>query len=90
MSKTKSAGSTRLGRDSNAQYLGIKRNQGQQVNAGEILLRQRGARCLAGNNVGMAKDHTLFALKAGKVSFKEKNKTTFTGAKRKAKVVEIK
>ena len=89
MSKTKSAGSTRLGRDSNAQYLGIKRNQGQQVSAGEILLRQRGSRCLAGVNVGMGKDHTLFALKAGRVSFKERNKTTFTGSKRKAKVVEV-
>ena len=89
MSKTKSAGSTRLGRDSNAQYLGIKRNQGQQVSAGEILLRQRGSRCLAGVNVGMGKDHTLFALKAGRVSFKERNKATFTGSKRKAKVVEV-
>lgn len=90
MSKTKSAGSTRLGRDSNPQYLGVKRNQGQEVNAGEILIRQRGTKYLPGNNVGLGKDHTLFALKKGKVNFKETNKTTFTGAKRKAKVVEVK
>ena len=89
MSKTKSAGSTRLGRDSNPQYLGIKRNQGQQVNAGEILIRQRGTKYIAGSNVKAGTDYTLFALKAGKVSFKEKNKTTFTGAKRQVKVVEV-
>ena len=89
MSKTKSAGSTRLGRDSNPQYLGIKRNQGQQVNAGEILIRQRGTKYIAGSNVKAGTDYTLFALKAGKVLFKTKNKTTFTGAKRQVKVVEV-
>jgi len=90
MSKTKSAGSTRLGRDSQPQYLGVKRNHGQAVKAGEVLIRQRGTKYLPGQNVGLGKDHTLFALKQGKVCFQETQKTTFTGKKRKAKVVEIK
>ncbi len=90
MSKTKSAGSTKLGRDSNPQYLGVKRSGGQKVKSGEIIVRQRGTKMLAGNNVGVGKDHTLFALKEGTVEFKTKKKTLFTGNKRKAKVVNVK
>ena len=90
MSKTKSAGSTRLGRDSNPKYLGVKRPDGQKVKAGEVLVRQRGTKVLAGKNVGCGKDHTLFALKQGKVVFRTIKKRQFTGGQRMAKVVEIK
>ena len=69
MSKTKGGGSTRNGRDSNAQRLGVKRFGGQLVNAGEIIVRQRGTHFHPGSNVGRGKDDTLFALSAGTVEF---------------------
>ena len=65
----KGAGSTRNGRDSNAQRLGVKRFGGEQVAAGNILVRQRGTRFYPGQNVGMGRDHTLFALVDGVVTF---------------------
>ncbi len=65
----KGAGSTRNGRDSNAQRLGVKRFGGEQVLAGNILVRQRGTKFYPGENVGMGKDHTLFALIEGTVEF---------------------
>ena len=65
----KGAGSTRNGRDSNAQRLGVKRYGGQQVIAGNILVRQRGTKFYPGENVGIGKDHTLFALADGVVEF---------------------
>ncbi|HLK44234.1 MAG TPA: 50S ribosomal protein L27, partial [Thermoleophilia bacterium] len=65
----KGASSSKNGRDSNAQRLGVKRFGGQQVNAGEILLRQRGSHFHPGENVGIGKDDTLFALAAGAVQF---------------------
>ncbi|MDE2481357.1 MAG: 50S ribosomal protein L27 [bacterium] len=66
----KGAGSTRNGRDSNAQRLGVKRFGGERVLAGNILVRQRGTKFYPGEGVGMGKDHTLFALRDGQVSFK--------------------
>lgn len=69
MAHKKAGGSTRNGRDSRPKYLGIKRYGGQIVNAGEIIVRQRGTKFHAGMHVGMGKDHTLFALKPGKVVF---------------------
>jgi large subunit ribosomal protein L27 len=69
MAHKKGASSSRNGRDSNAQRLGVKRFGGQQVNAGEILLRQRGTHFHPGENVGIGKDDTLFALSAGAVQF---------------------
>ena len=69
MSKTKGGGSTRNGRDSNAQRLGVKRFGGQVVNAGEIIVRQRGTHFHPGENVGRGGDDTLFALAAGAVQF---------------------
>ncbi|MDO5723627.1 MAG: 50S ribosomal protein L27 [Flaviflexus sp.] len=69
MATKKGASSTRNGRDSNAQRLGVKRFGGQVVNAGEIIVRQRGTRFHPGNNVGRGKDDTLFALAAGTVEF---------------------
>jgi large subunit ribosomal protein L27 len=68
----KGGGSTRNGRDSNAQRLGIKRFGGENVLAGNILVRQRGTKFHPGEGVGMGKDNTLFALVAGRVHFSEK------------------
>ncbi|MDQ2873162.1 MAG: 50S ribosomal protein L27 [Candidatus Eremiobacteraeota bacterium] len=65
----KGAGSTRNGRDSNAQRLGVKRFGGQSVLSGNILIRQRGTKFYPGENVGIGKDHTLFALADGTVEF---------------------
>ncbi len=69
MATKKGASSTRNGRDSNPKYLGVKRYGGQSVNAGEILVRQRGTKFHPGLNVGRGKDDTLFALTAGAVEF---------------------
>jgi large subunit ribosomal protein L27 len=72
MAHKKAGGSTRNGRDSHAQRLGVKRFGGQVVKAGNILVRQRGTQFHPGDNVGIGKDHTLFALIDGKVVFAEK------------------
>ena len=80
MASKKGASSTRNGRDSNAQRLGVKRFGGQEVNAGEILVRQRGTKFHPGVNVGRGGDDTLFALSAGAVEF---------GSKRGRKTVNI-
>ena len=69
MSKTKGGGSTRNGRDSNAQRLGVKTFAGQRVSGGEIIVRQRGSRFKAGDGVGMGRDDTLYARAAGTVRF---------------------
>lgn len=65
----KGGGSSRNGRDSNPQYLGLKRHDGQVVTAGSIIVRQRGTKFHPGQNVGLGKDYTLYALIPGKVSF---------------------
>jgi len=72
----KGAGSTHCGRDSVSKRLGVKRYAGQVVNAGTILVRQKGSHIQAGDNVGVGKDYTLYALVNGKVEFKfgEKNR----------------
>ena len=75
MAHKKGTGSTRNGRDSNAQRLGVKRFGGQSVRAGNILVRQRGTKFHPGNNVGIGKDDTLFALIDGVVTFERKGKT---------------
>jgi large subunit ribosomal protein L27 len=80
MAHKKGASSTRNGRDSNAQRLGVKRFGGQAVNAGEIIVRQRGTHFHPGSNVGRGSDDTLFALAAGSVQF---------GTSRGRKVVNI-
>ena len=72
MAHKKAGGSTRNGRDSNAKRLGVKRFGGQVVKAGNILVRQRGTKFHAGDNVGIGKDHTLFAKADGKVVFEVK------------------
>ncbi|MCK5720847.1 MAG: 50S ribosomal protein L27 [Thiomargarita sp.] len=72
MAHKKAGGSTRNGRDSNSKRLGVKRYGGQQVLAGNILVRQRGTKFHPGMNVGMGKDHTLFAKMDGEVKFQKK------------------
>jgi len=74
MAHKKAGGSTRNGRDSNPKYLGIKRYGGEAVVAGNIIVRQRGTRYRAGENVGVGRDHTLFALKDGKVKFSDRGR----------------
>lgn len=75
MAHKKGTGSTRNGRDSNAQRLGVKRYGGEVVRAGNILVRQRGTKVHPGNNVGIGKDDTLFALIDGVVTFERKGKS---------------
>ncbi|MBE6602928.1 MAG: 50S ribosomal protein L27 [Clostridia bacterium] len=70
----KGVGSTKNGRDSESKRLGVKAADGQTVTAGSIIVRQRGTAILPGNNVGLGKDHTLFALVEGKVKFEQKTK----------------
>ncbi|PJD92743.1 MAG: 50S ribosomal protein L27 [Legionella sp.] len=72
MATKKAGGSTRNGRDSKPKYLGVKRSDGQFVQAGEILVRQRGTKFHAGNGVGLGRDHTLYALDTGCVKFLNK------------------
>ena len=74
MAHKKAGGSSRNGRDSQSKRLGVKRYGGEVIPAGSIIVRQRGTRVHAGENVGMGKDHTLFALVDGRVSFKTKAK----------------
>lgn len=71
MAHKKSGGSSRNGRDSNAKRLGVKRYGGEDVLAGNIIVRQRGTQFHPGPNVGMGRDHTLFATETGKVTFRD-------------------
>ena len=84
MAHKKGGGSTRNGRDSNAQRLGVKRFAGEKVNAGTILVRQRGTRIHPGSNVGVGKDYTLFALIDGIVKYEPASKN-----RRKASVYAV-
>lgn len=72
MAHKKAGGSTRNGRDSESKRLGVKKFGGEEVLAGNIIVRQRGTKMHAGNNVGMGTDHTLFATAEGKVEFTKK------------------
>lgn len=77
MAHKKSAGTTKNGRDSNPKYLGIKLTQGDKAQAGSVIIRQRGTDTLPGKNVGMGKDHTLYALVSGTIKFTTKRKMHF-------------
>lgn len=74
MAHKKAGGSSHCGRDSQSKRLGVKRYGGEQVRSGTILVRQRGTRILPGNNAGMGRDHTLFALIDGRVRYEPANK----------------
>ncbi|MYE38302.1 MAG: 50S ribosomal protein L27 [Candidatus Spechtbacteria bacterium SB0662_bin_43] len=89
MSKTKSAGTSKLGRDSRSKRLGVKKFGGQIVKSGMILIRQRGTRFLPGINVRRGADDTLYATRNGVVKFRTVRKTKFDGSQRRAKVIEI-
>ena len=90
MAHKKAAGTTKNGRDSNPKYLGVKINHGQYITPGQIIMRQRGTTCLAGRNVGVGKDHTLFALKEGKVEFGSKRKIGFNDQILRKTIVHVK
>lgn len=89
MAHTKAGGSAKNLRDSNPKYLGVKRADGQAVREGEIIVRQRGTAIMAGKNIGVGKDHTLFALKDGKVQFLAKRKTNYDGRSVTRRIVHI-
>lgn len=89
MSHKKAGGSTKNGRDSRAKRLGVKLYAGQTVRAGNILVRQKGTKFRAGDNVGMGKDFTLFALSHGVVKFTEKRMKRYDGRVYKNRLVHI-
>ena len=79
MAHTKSGGSAKSLRDSKPKYLGIKLSHGQSAKPGAILVRQRGTKVIAGKNVRVGKDHTLFATAAGTVAYRTRRKTRYDG-----------
>ena len=89
MSKTKQGGSSRLGRDSAAQRLGIKISEGEKAKIGQIIIRQRGSKFLLGKNVKKGSDDTIYSMKDGLVRFSSKSKKLFNNTRRTAKVVSV-
>ncbi|MDP3883217.1 MAG: 50S ribosomal protein L27 [Candidatus Staskawiczbacteria bacterium] len=89
MSKTKQGGSSKLGRDSMAQRLGVKAYAGETVKVGMIIIRQRGSKYLTGKNVKRGSDDTIYAMKDGIVKFGSKTKKLFDGSRRTAKIVSV-
>jgi len=89
MAHRKAGGSAKNLRDSNPKYLGTKLYAGQDAKIGNVIVRQRGTKIVPGKNVGLGKDHTLFALKDGKVEFREIRKTGFNGKTVKRKKVSV-
>lgn len=89
MAHKKAAGTTRLGRDSNAQRLGVKMYAGQFVKPGNIIVRQRGSKFRAGENVKIGKDDTLFATSNGVIKFSQKKQRKFTGNLEQVKYVNV-
>ena len=90
MAHKKAGGSTRLGRDSQSKRLGVKIFGGQKILAGQIIVRQKGSKFRPGENVGLGRDFTLFATKAGKVEFSKKKAPRFTGSLKLTKYVSVK
>lgn len=89
MASTKSGGSTKNGRDSNPKYLGVKLADGQAARPGMVIVRQRGTKIEAGKNVKVGKDHTLYAMVSGLVTFRDRRKTNFDGRVVRKKVVDV-
>ncbi len=90
MATKKAAGSAKNLTDSNPQYLGVKLYAGEKARRGNIIVRQRGTKFMAGKNVRVGKDHTLYAVADGVVSFKSKRKTRFDGSAVRRNVVNVK
>lgn len=89
MATTKAAGTAKNLNDSNPKYLGVKRGDGSSVGVGEIIVRQRGTKIMAGKHIGIGKDHTLFSKIAGIVKFSTKRKGDFDGRTTVRSSVEI-
>ena len=89
MAHKKAGGSTALGRDSQSKRLGVKLSDGQHAKPGAIVIRQRGTKILPGTNVGLGKDHTLFALKEGTVKYGTKRKVNFNRTSSVKKIVHV-
>jgi len=89
MAHRKAGGSAKNLKDSQPKYLGIKLADGQSAQTGSIIVRQRGTKIEPGKNVGLGKDHTLFALREGVVKFRSKRKTRFNGKEMVKKVVDV-
>ena len=90
MAHTKATGSTRLGRESQSQRLGVKLFAGQQAKVGSVIIRQRGAKFIAGKNTRKGHDDTIYAVATGVVTFQTKNKTRFDGHKKLVNIVHVK
>ena len=89
MAHTKSAGSTKYGRDSQPKYLGVKKYDGETVKVGDIIIRQRGSKFFAGIGVRKGADDTLFSLLVGKVKFTTRRKNNFDGSVKRVNVVNV-
>ena len=89
MATKKAGGQAKNLRDSQPKYLGVKRYDGQQVETGSVLVRQRGTKIIPGKNVGVGNDHTLFALTDGRVRFRTVRHTNYTGKQAHKKEVSV-
>lgn len=89
MAHSKQGGSSKLGRDSRSKRLGVKKSDGQVVNPGMIIIRQRGSKYLTGDNVKKGADDTIFAMKEGRVQFKKVRKACFNGKTRQVSKVSV-
>lgn len=89
MASTKAGGSAKNLNDSNPKYLGVKLADGASARPGMVIVRQRGTKIEAGKNVRVGRDHTLFSLATGKVAFRTRRKTSFTGRLMSKKVVDV-
>lgn len=89
MAHTKAAGSTRLGRDSQPQYLGVKLFSGQPAQPGSIIIRQRGTKFKAGKNTRRGKDDTIYSIANGIIEFTSKKLVKFNGLKKYSKIVNV-
>jgi large subunit ribosomal protein L27 len=89
MASTKAGGSAKNLNTSNPKYLGVKLADGQAARPGMVIVRQRGTKIEAGKNVKVGKDHTLFSMISGKVSFRDRRKTNFDGRVVRKKVVDV-
>jgi len=89
MAHTKSAGSTKYGRDSQPKYLGVKKYDGEKVKVGDIIIRQRGSKFYPGIGVRKGADDTLFSLMVGKVKFTTRRKNHFDGSVKRVNVVNV-
>ncbi len=89
MAHRKAGGTAKNLRDSNPKYLGTKLADGQMARSGSVIVRQRGTAIMAGNGVGVGKDHTLFALRPGTVKFGSKRKTSFNNKTVVKKIVSV-